>query len=160
MTRVRKRLILAIHLSSGAKNFPKVLSRLPLTSSCLEWLHMPLAVNGRQREQTTMICLDSEQSGFRLWGLRGSQLLLNLPPPDNLIKAEVCWVSNNQYSTPHARDTSRASSSTGRKEEREGSWPRVNRKPVLRLRGPSVAPVQRPGTVLASLAGLFSVEPH
>lgn len=41
-TRVRKRLILAIHLSSGAKNFPKVLSRLPLTSSRLAWLHMPI----------------------------------------------------------------------------------------------------------------------
>ena len=67
---------------------------------------------------------------------------------------------SKQETTPHARDKSRASSSTGRKEEREGSWPRVNRKPVLRLRGPSVAPVQRPGTVLASLAGLFSVEPH
>lgn len=26
--------------------------------------------------------------------------------------------------------------------------------------GPSVVPVQRPGTVLASLAGLFSAEPH
>ena len=61
---------------------------------------MPLAVNGRQREQTTMICLDSEQSGFRLWGLRGSQPPVNLPPPDNLIKGEVCWVSNNQY-LPH-----------------------------------------------------------
>ena len=58
------------------------------------------AVNGRQREQTTMICLDSEQSGFRLWGLSGSQPPLNLPPPDNLIKGEICWVSNNQY-LPH-----------------------------------------------------------
>ena len=44
-----------------------------------------------------MICLDSGQSAFHLWGLRGSQPPLKLPPPDSLIEAEGFWASNTQY---------------------------------------------------------------